>query len=247
MKIYMNRPILILLSFLIIGLAGGYVYLFSALENPQQANMLTWVGLLLSAAAALTILCSWAAPNKSSASKQALNPVPVKVDRSEIDALQKTLEEVTAERDRIKKASLENDKSIRERIASAGRDDVLGLLGLLQEKGRFLDFVMDDVAPYTDQQIGSAARVVHGGCASVIKEYFRIAPVFEGNEGGKTTLPVDFDAGRYRLMGKVQGEPPFTGTVIHRGWQAREVKLPERVGAVHSPSGVIVPAEIEIS
>ena len=243
----MNRPILIFLSFLIISLSGGYVYLFSTLENPLQADVLTWLGLVLSAAAAFTILCSWAAPSKPKVADHVMTTTPIKVDRSEIEALQKKLDDVSAERDRIKKASLENDKSIRERIASAGRDDVLGLLGLLQEKGRFLDFVMDDVAPYTDQQIGSAARVVHGGCASVIKEYFRIAPVFDGSEGGKTTLPVDFDAGRYRLMGKVQGEPPFTGTVIHRGWQAREVKLPERVGTSHSLSGVIVPAEIEIS
>ena len=243
----MNRPVLIFLSFLIISLSGAYLYLFSTLENPLQADVLSWLGLVLSAAAAFTILCSWVGSSKPNTVAPTLSTQTLKVDRSEIDSLQKKLEDISADRDRIKKASLEHDKSIRERVSSAGRDDVLGLLGLLQEKGRFLDFVMDDVAPYTDQQIGSAARVVHGGCATVIKEYFRIAPVFEGDEGGKTTLPVDFDAGRYRLMGKVQGEPPFTGTVIHRGWQAREVKLPERVGTATNPSGVIVPAEIEIS
>ncbi len=243
----MNRLVLIFLSFLIISLAGGYVYLFSTLENPLQADALTWLGLVFSTTAAFTILCSWAVPSKAKEASPVLTTPPLKLDRTEIDALQKKLDDVSAERDRFKMASLENDKSIRERVASAGRDDVLGLLGLLQEKGRFLDFVMDDVAPYSDQQIGSAARVVHNGCASVIKEYFHIAPVFEGDEGNKTTLPVDFDAGRYRLMGKVQGEPPFTGTVIHRGWLAREVKLPERVGASRSPSGLIVPAEIEIS
>lgn len=243
----MNRPILNFLSFLIISLSGGYLYLFSTLENPLQADVRSWLGLVLSAAAALTILCCWAGPSTSKAVAPPLHVQTLKVDRSESESLQKKLDEVSAERDRIKKLSLDHDKLIRERVATAGRDDVLGLLGLLQEKGRFLDFVMDDVAPYTNEQIGSAARVVHGGCAGVIKEYFRIAPVFDGNEGGKTTLPADFDAGRYRLMGKVQGEPPFTGTVIHRGWQAREFKLPERVGPANNPSGVIVPAEIEIS
>jgi hypothetical protein len=243
----MNRAVLIFLSFLIISLASGYLYLFSTSVNPLEADALSWLGLVLSGAAALTILCSWVGVSRSKSIKSTSVSIPLAVDRSEIDALQKKLEEVSAERDRIKKVSLENEKSIRERISSAGRDDVLGLLGLLQEKGRFLDFVMDDVAPYSDQQIGSAARVVHGGCAAVIKEYFRIAPVFDGTEGGKTTLSADFDSARYRLMGKVQGEPPFTGTVIHRGWQAREVKLPERVGISNNPTGVIVPAEIEIS
>lgn len=164
-----------------------------------------------------------------------------------VEELQQKLQAVTTDRDRIKKKALDDEKLARERLASAGRDDVLGLLGLLQEKGRFLDFVMDDVAPYTDQQIGSAARVVHSGCSSVIKEYFRIAPVLEGSEGGKATIESDAESGRYRLMGKLSGQPPFTGTVIHRGWQANEVKLPERVGATSVAAGVIAPAEIEIS
>lgn len=166
---------------------------------------------------------------------------------TEYNELRKKLDEVVGERDVLKNKSLDVEKNMRARIASAGRDDVVGLLGLLQEKGRFLDFLMDDVAPYSDQQIGSAARVVHSGCSSVIKEYFRIAPVFAGAEGGKTTVDADADAGRYRLMGKLTGEGPFTGTVVHRGWQTDEVRLPERVGSLGGFTGVIVPAEIEIS
>jgi hypothetical protein len=172
----------------------------------------------------------------------AASPAP-----DQIAELKEKLAAAVAERDRLKKKVLEDEKLARERLATAGRDDVLGLLCLLQEKGRFLDFVMDDVAPYTDQQIGSAARVVHSGCSSVIREYFRIAPVIEGSEGARATIDSDAESGRYRLFGKLTGQPPFTGTVIHRGWQANEVKLPERVGTVSTASGVIAPAEIEIS
>jgi len=243
----MNRAVLVVLTFLIICLSGGYLYFFSTLENPMQADGLQWTGLGLAAVAMLTMLCCWPSVRNSKKSDVPLKAESTKIDRSEIEGVQRKLEEVISERDRLKKLSLEKDKSTRERLASAGRDDVLGLLGLLQEKGRFLDFIMDDVAPYSDQQVGSAARVVHGGCATVIKEYFRISPVFEGAEGGSATLQADFDTGSYRLMGKVQGEPPFTGRVVHRGWQAREVKLPERVVAATNPSGVIVPAEIEIT
>src|SRR5439155_1138096 len=34
--------------------------------------------------------------------------------------------------------------------------EALGLLGLLQEEGRFVDFVTEDLAPYPDEQIGAA-------------------------------------------------------------------------------------------
>lgn len=165
----------------------------------------------------------------------------------EYETLQKKYEEVVGERDVLKQKNLDAEKIMRERVASAGRDDVIGLMGLLQEKGRLLDFIMDDVAPYSDQQIGSAARVVHSGCSAVIKEYFRIAPVFAGTEGTKATVDAEAAAGRYRLMGKLKGDGPFTGTVIHRGWQTDEVRLPERVGTHIGFTGVIAPAELEIS
>src|SRR3989442_1235787 len=42
--------------------------------------------------------------------------------------------------------------------------EALGLLGLLQEGGRFVDFVTEDLARYPDEQIGPAApRIPQGG------------------------------------------------------------------------------------
>jgi hypothetical protein len=37
--------------------------------------------------------------------------------------------------------------------------EVVAFVGLLQDKGRFVDFLMDDVALYNDAQVGAAARV----------------------------------------------------------------------------------------
>jgi hypothetical protein len=45
----------------------------------------------------------------------------------------------------------------RETLAEA---QVLHFLGRLQEKGRLVDFVMDDIAPYSNEQVGAAARIV---------------------------------------------------------------------------------------
>jgi hypothetical protein len=127
--------------------------------------------------------------------------------------------------------------------------DALHVLALLQQKGRFLDFVMDDVTKYPDAQIGAAARVVHQGCAAVVREYFDIKPVSEGAEGGVVTLDKDYDHHKYRLMGRISGEAPYRGRVLHRGWLTTHVSLPERVtlGTEGASQNVIAPAEIEVS
>lgn len=125
--------------------------------------------------------------------------------------------------------------------------EIVHFLSLLQQKGRFIDFVMDDVAPYTDAQVGAAARVVHQGCRSVMKQYFSILPVHEGQEGERIELPRGTNLDRYRLVGRVVGEPPFRGTVIHRGWKTVDISLPRAV-APNSPEelAVIAPAEVEV-
>jgi hypothetical protein len=52
----------------------------------------------------------------------------------------------------------------------------LQLLGLMQREARFVDFIQEDVAPYTDAEIGAAARVVHEGCRKVLREHFTLSP-----------------------------------------------------------------------
>ena len=45
---------------------------------------------------------------------------------------------------------------------------------MLQEKGRLVDFLMDDINAYSDAQVGAAARVVHAGCRGVLQDHFAI-------------------------------------------------------------------------
>ena len=67
--------------------------------------------------------------------------------------------------------------------ANRAEAEIVSFLALLQEKGRFVDFLMDEVAAYDDAQVGAAARVVHAGCREVLREYFKIRPVREEGEG----------------------------------------------------------------
>lgn len=120
----------------------------------------------------------------------------------------------------------------------------LQLLGLLQREARFIDFVQEDVAAYSDADIGAAARVVHEGCRKVLGEHFSIEPVRTEPEGSRITLPEGFDAAAVRLTGKVVGKPPFTGSLGHRGWRVTDTRLP-KLAEGHDAS-VIAQAEVEL-
>ena len=120
----------------------------------------------------------------------------------------------------------------------------LQLLGLMQREARFVDFIQEDVAPYTDAEIGAAARVVHEGCRKVLREHFTLSPVCSEAEGSRITLQAGFDAAAVRLTGNVVGQPPFTGTLSHRGWLVTQVKLPQLTDI--QAAKVIAQAEVEL-
>jgi hypothetical protein len=124
-------------------------------------------------------------------------------------------------------------------IASA-----LQLLGLLQQEGRFVDFLQEDVAGYTDAEVGGAARVVHEGCKRALSEHLEVTPVRTEEEGTRITLQQGFSPSEVRLTGNVVGEPPFTGTLMHRGWRAQALHLP-KLAEGHEVR-VLAPAEVEL-
>ena len=129
--------------------------------------------------------------------------------------------------------------------ANQAEAEVVAFFALLQEKGRFVDFLMDDVAAYDDAQVGAAARVVHQGCREVLREHFKITPVSDAAEGSRVTVPAGYAPDEYRLLGKISGEPPFSGTLVHKGWKTESVKLPRIIkGGPRLPG--IAPAEVEL-
>jgi nucleoid-associated protein YgaU len=123
--------------------------------------------------------------------------------------------------------------------------EVVSFLAALQEKGRLVDFLMDDLTAYGDAQVGAAARVVHEGCRAVLREHFSIRPVREDSEGSAVTVAAGYAADEYRLVGKIRGEAPFSGTLVHRGWKTERVKLP-RVIRSGDRLPTIAPAEVEL-
>jgi len=129
-------------------------------------------------------------------------------------------------------------------LDQAAPDSALLLLGLLQKEGRLIDFLRQDVANYSDAQVGAATRVVHEGCRRVLDDYLSIVPVRPETEGTQVILESGFDPTAVRLTGQVVGEPPFRGTLVHHGWRASALRLPQ-VASGHDLH-VLAPAEVEL-
>lgn len=120
------------------------------------------------------------------------------------------------------------------------------LLSLLQRQGRLVDFLEEDLGAYEDAQIGAAVRSIHQGCKEALAENVKLEPVYEQEEGSRLTVEPGFDARSVRLTGNVKGDPPFQGTLRHRGWRVVRVDLPLKAPD-QEKEWIVAPAEVEVA
>jgi hypothetical protein len=118
------------------------------------------------------------------------------------------------------------------------------LLGALQREGRLLDFLQQDVSGFSDDQVGAAARVVHGGCRKILQQYFEFEAAAMEPEGTEVSVPKGFDPQRWRVTGNLAGQPPFRGTLRHHGWVTKQIRMP--VVSESLDPRIVAPAEVEI-
>lgn len=129
-------------------------------------------------------------------------------------------------------------------VVPSARIGALRLLNLLQQEGRFIDFVEEDIDGYRDEQVGAAVRAIHSGCRKALHDRMQIARIYAEEDGSVVTVPAGFDVHTVRLTGNVHGQPPFRGVLQHGGWRARNVHIPEPVEALDL--SILAPAEVEI-
>jgi hypothetical protein len=122
-------------------------------------------------------------------------------------------------------------------------DGALQMLGILQRDSRLVDFLMEDISGYADDQIGAAVRELHDQCRDSIARYVSLTPVIDGVEGTYAKAPGS-DANLVKFVGNVPAQPPAGGTLRHKGWRASRVDLPAI--ATKQDATIIAPAEIEI-
>ncbi len=132
----------------------------------------------------------------------------------------------------------------RQEIESQHRRYYLHLLSVLQREGRLVDFLKEDLGPYSDEQVGAAVRSIHENCRKSLEKHLSPKSVMDKNEGEQVTVPADFDSSSIKLTGNVTGEPPFKGILRHRGWRAGKLELPVLTGS--GDAKTIAPAEVEI-
>ena len=118
------------------------------------------------------------------------------------------------------------------------------MLALLQREGRLVDFLMENITSYRDEQIGAAVRSVHAGCRQALDRYVSLAPALDAQEGTHVTVDGGADAARVKLIGNLSGTPPFRGVLNHRGWVVNRMELPPLAATGRQ---IIAPAEVELA
>ena len=129
-------------------------------------------------------------------------------------------------------------------VGGDSADRAIQMLALMQRDGRLIDFLMEDLGTYTDAQIGTAVRDVHAGCRRVLDHYVSLESILDGREGEQTMVAQELDASAVRLVGNVTGQPPFRGTLLHRGWRTARVDLPPL--GPNTGRSIVAQAEVEV-
>ncbi|HML17413.1 MAG TPA: DUF2760 domain-containing protein [Bryobacteraceae bacterium] len=124
-------------------------------------------------------------------------------------------------------------------VSAGPADGAVQILSILQRDARLIDFLMEDVSAYSDEQVGAAVRDVQEQARKSLERYLTLQPVIDGVEG--TFTKVD-DPSAVKLVGNVpaSGKAPG-GTLRHKGWKAEKVDLPKT-----TPGKILALAEIEI-
>src|SRR5262245_34985552 len=122
-------------------------------------------------------------------------------------------------------------------------DGALQILSILQRDSRLIDFIMEDISAYSDDQVGAAVRGLHDQSREALGRYVTLAPVIDSVEGTYAKTPGG-DASAVKFIGNVPAGTPPGGVLRHKGWRATKVDLPAL--PAKQDAAIIAPAEIEI-
>jgi hypothetical protein len=124
---------------------------------------------------------------------------------------------------------------------SGPADGAVQILSVLQRDARLVDFLMEDISAYSDEQVGAAVRDVQQQSRQALERYLKLQPVIDAVEGDFTKTD-GLAAASVKLVGNVppSGKAPG-GLLRHKGWKAEKVDLPAL-----PPGNILSPAEIEV-
>jgi hypothetical protein len=124
---------------------------------------------------------------------------------------------------------------------SGPNDGAVQILSVLQRDARLVDFLMEDISAYSDEQVGAAVRDVQLQSRQSLERYLKLQPVIDGVEGDFTKTD-GLAAASVKLVGNVPPSGKAAGGVLrHKGWKADKVDMPTL-----PPGNILAPAEIEV-
>ena len=131
---------------------------------------------------------------------------------------------------------------VKKKASQPSSVEALRLLAFLQEEGRLVDFLMEDISLYEDEQVGAAVREIHTKTSKALRKIMDIVPVVKEQEGEPIEVKAGFNPENIKLVGQVKGQPPFHGVVKHHGWKITRSELP----AGNFGADILAPAEVEM-
>ena len=167
-----------------------------------------------------------------------------KVQIKEVEKPIEVIKEVEKRVEIIKEVEIVKEVEVAATFNAVDHSSALQILSLLQQEGRFIDFIQQDLTAISNEQLGAAARVVHAGSQKVIQRHLNIKPIMSEQEQSQITIAADFDRNCIRLTGQVTGEAPYHGTLIHKGWQVSNIDLP-KISEEYNVN-VLANAEVEL-
>jgi hypothetical protein len=122
--------------------------------------------------------------------------------------------------------------------------EVVRILAVLQRESRLIDFLMENIAGASDDQVGAAMKDLQPKAQATLKKHLTLTSVMSQTEGDNVEVAAGFDPSAIQLVGNVAGKAPYKGTLRHSGWKVSDIRIPK------PPEGqdpmILAPAEVEL-
>ena len=115
------------------------------------------------------------------------------------------------------------------RAIASPLNGALQILGILQRDSRLVDFLMEDIAAYSDDQVGAAVRELHDQCRDSLARYVTLEPVIDGVEGTFAKAPSK-DPNVVKFVGNVPAKTAGGRHAAPQGLARREGGLARASG-----------------
>lgn len=121
------------------------------------------------------------------------------------------------------------------------RSEAVTLLATLQRESRFVDLLQENLDAFSDAQVGAAARPVLKQTGATIERLLGLNAIVDQEEGSEVSVEVEAASAAYQWLGEGTAT---SGKLVHHGWQATKVELPEWTGK-EADAMVVAPAQIQ--